>query len=78
VLADPRVVLARVHRTTRDLRPRPFLLAGPVDPATEAWTGRKAPSYVHVRPSRLRTAAAAAVITVVGSGLGIAIAGLPR
>ena len=81
LLADPGVVLARtlpsprVRRPPRAPRPRPFVLRGPIDPATEAWPGTKPAGYVHVGPSPLRRIAAAAMIVIVGSGLGVAIAG---
>lgn len=80
LLADPGLVLARTQaaRPSRAPRPRPFVVRGPVDPATEAWLGAKPATYVHVGPSLLRRLAGAALIVVVGSGLGVLIAGVPR
>jgi hypothetical protein len=85
LMADPHVVLelvgrprARSGRRSGPARPRPFRSRGPSDPATDPWVDTPGASYAVIGRSWAQRAASVALIVVVGTGLGVAIAGVPH
>jgi hypothetical protein len=89
LLADPGTVIAMSAqhrgaraRTGRSARPpgrRVFTHAGPVDPA---YLGRDRsevlPTFAPTRGPSMRTAVQIALVVLVGSGLGVLVAGIPH